>query len=132
MFRCSAHTPSLSTCYAHDTSSYPEQLCCKLATLYNFVETHMIDAAHHQQKSYNQHVQQRIFDVGDSVWLDLPAVGKLEPKWEGRIRQIVKAIQGPTIYMITDGKKERTVHTNRLCKRIQPASTLSQSSDDTP
>ena len=43
----------------------------------------MIDAAHHQQRSYNQHVQQRSFQVGDTVWLDLPTAGKLDPKWEG-------------------------------------------------
>ena len=43
----------------------------------------MIDAAHHQQRSYNQHVQQRSFQVGDTVWLDLLTAGKLDPKWEG-------------------------------------------------
>ena len=51
--------------------------------LYNFVETHMTDAAHHQQRSYNQHVQQRSFEVGDTIWLNVPTAGKLDPKWEG-------------------------------------------------
>ena len=67
MFGRSAHTPPLPACYAHDTSSYPEQLCCKLSKLYDFVETHMIDTAHHQQRSYNQQLQQRSFQVGDTV-----------------------------------------------------------------
>ena len=61
MLGCSTHTSPLPACYAHDTSSYPEQLRCKLLKLYDFVETHMIDVAHHQQRSYNQHVQQRSF-----------------------------------------------------------------------
>ena len=130
MFGRNAQTPPLPAGYAHDTSSYPEQLRCKLSKLYDFVETHMIDAAHHQQRSYNQHVQQRSFQVGDTVWLDLPTAGKLDPKWEGG--WIVKAIQGPTTYVISDGNKDRTVHINRLHKRIQPAPTLSESSDDTP
>ena len=43
----------------------------------------MIDAAHHRQRPYNQHVQQRSFQVGDTVWLALPTAGKLDPKWEG-------------------------------------------------
>ena len=44
----------------------------------------------------------------------------------------MKAIQDPTTYVISDGNKDRTVHINRLRKRIQPAPTLSESSDDTP
>ena len=82
MFGCSAHTPA---CHApaYDASSYPEQLCCKLSKLYDFVETHMIDATRHQQQSYNRHVQQRSFKLGDTVWLDIPTAGKLDPKWQG-------------------------------------------------
>lgn len=129
MFGRSAYIPPLATYYAHITSSYPEQLRCKLSRLYDFVETHMIDAAHHQQRSYNQRVQQRSFQVGDTVWLDLPTADKLDPKWEGG--WIVKAVQGQTTYVIKDGRKDRTVHINRLCKWIQPAYTHSESSDDT-
>ena len=44
MFGRSAHMSPLATYYAHDTSSYPEQLRCKLSRLYDFVETHVIDA----------------------------------------------------------------------------------------
>ena len=61
----------------------------------------------------NRHVQQRSFKLGDTVWLDIPTAGKFG--W------IVKAIQGPTTYVITDGKTDRAVHINRLRKRIQPA-----------
>ena len=46
---------------------------------------------------------------------------------------IVKAIQGPTTYVITDGKTDRTVHINRLRKCIQPAPTrTSKSAVDAP
>ena len=45
---------------------------------------------------------------------------------------IVKAIQDPTTCVISDGKKDRTVHINRLHKWIQPAPTLGESSDETP
>ena len=34
-------------------------------------------------------------------------------------------------YVMTDGKKDKTVHINRLCKRIQPAYTHNELSDDT-
>ena len=67
--------------------------------------------------------------MGDTVWLDVPTAGKLDPKWEGG--WVVKAIQGPITYVISDGKRNRTVHINRLRKQIQPAPTLSESSDDT-
>ena len=41
----------------------------------------------------------------------------------------MKAIQGPITYMITDGKRDRTIHINRLRKQTQPVPTLSESSD---
>ena len=39
MFGRGAHTPPLPACHAHahDASSYPEQLRCKLSKLYDFV-----------------------------------------------------------------------------------------------
>ena len=44
----------------------------------------------------------------------------------------IKAIQGPTTYVITDGRRDRTVHINRLCKRIQPSHTHSEASTGAP
>ena len=43
---------------------------------------------------------------------------KLDPRWEGK--WVVHSIPGPTSYTITDGKRFRTVHVNRLQQRIQP------------
>ena len=68
--------------------------------------------------------------MGDTVGLDLPIAGILDPKWEGGWK--VKVIQGPTTYVIIDSRRDRTVHINRLHKRIQPAPTLRESSDDAP
>ena len=64
------------------------------------------------------------------MWLDSPTAGKLDPKWEGGWR--VKAIQGPTMYVITDGRRDRTVYINRLRKRIQPSPIHSETSTGAP
>ena len=89
-----------------------------LSKLYDFVETYMIETSHHQQKSCNQHVQHSSFqqDVGF--------------KWEGE--WIVQAVQGPTTYVIIDGKRDRMVHINRLHKLIQPSPTHIEASESTP
>ena len=114
MFGCSAHPPPFASSNAYDAALHPEQLCCKVSKLYDFVKTHMIEVSYHQQNSYNQQVQHRSFQVGDTVWLALPTAGKLDSKQEGG--WIVQTVQGPTTYVITDGKRHRTVHINRLCK----------------
>ena len=103
---------------AHDPSSYHDQLQAKLAQLRDFVETYIAESAHHQKTSFDRHAQTRTFQVGDSVWLSIPTAGKLDPRWEGK--WVVHSIPGPTSYTITDGKRFRTVHVNRLQQRIQP------------
>ena len=102
---------------AHDLSSYHDPLQAKLAQLRNFIETYIAESAHHQ-KTFDRHAQTRTFQVGDSVWLSIPTAGKLDPRWEGK--WVVHSIPGPTSYTITDGKRFRTVHVNRLQQRIQP------------
>ena len=62
----------------------------------------MINATCYQQQSYNRHVQQRSFKLDDTVWLDIPTTGKLDPKWQWG--WMVKAIQGQTTCVITGGK----------------------------
>ena len=83
MFGQSTQKPHFPSLDSYDTSSYLNQLRSKLSKLYDFVETHMVEASRHQQTSYNQHVQDRHFQVGDMVWLSLPTAGKLDPKWQG-------------------------------------------------
>ena len=43
----------------------------------------MIAVAHHHQGSYNQHVQPRSIQVGDTAWLHLPTTDKLDLKYIG-------------------------------------------------
>ena len=115
------HTPQKPVVHphtAHDPSSYHDQLQAKLAQLRDFVETYIAESAHHQKTSFDRHAQTRTFQVGDSVWLSIPTAGKLDPRWEGK--WVVHSIPGPTSYTITDGKRFRTVHVNRLQQRIQP------------
>lgn len=103
---------------AHDPSSYHGQLQAKLAPLRDFMETSIAKKAHHQKISYDHHVKTQPFQVGDSVWLSIPHSRKLDPRWEEK--WVVHSIPGSTSYTITDGKRLRTVHVNRLQQRIQP------------
>ena len=115
------HTPQKPVVHPHtalDPSSYHGQLQAKLAQLRDFVETYIAESAHHQKTSFDRHAQTRTFQVGDSVWLSIPTAGKLDPRWERK--WVVHSIPGPTSYIITDGKRLRTVHVNRLQQRIQP------------
>ena len=116
MFGRSTQNFSFSLPPAFDPESYSNHLHSKLSQLYDFVETNLVEAAHHQQTSYNQHIQDRCFKVDDAVWLSSPTAGKLDPKREGG--WTVKAIKGPTSYEIVNGKKKKIVHINRLRKRM--------------
>ena len=44
--------------------------------------------------------------------LAVPTAGKLDPRWEGE--WVVKTIKSPVNVEITDGKRTKVVHTNRL------------------
>lgn len=83
------------------------------------METNVNQAAHSQQLYYNQHCSQRMFKVGDPVWLSVPTAGKLQPRWEGNWR--ITAVLSPITVKISDNKRLRTVHINRVRHRIQPA-----------
>ena len=43
---------------------------------------------------------------------------KLDPRWEGE--WVVKSVKGPVSVEIYDGKRTKTVHTNRLCHCCVP------------
>ena len=117
MFGRQPQTPPLPQTTAHEPGSYHAHLCSKLAQLCDFVETHLTEAACHQKKSYDQHTRLRSFQVGDCVWLSVPTAGKLDPRWEGG--WVIRSVLGPTTYTITDGKRSKTVHVNRLQRRNQ-------------
>ena len=108
-------TPDTS---AYDPSSYQTQITCKMAKLRDLVETHLVQSATKQQTMYNKHSAQRLFKVGDRVWLSVPTAGKLQPKWEGGWK-VVKVFS-PINMKIQDGRRMRVVHVNRLRHRFQP------------
>ena len=54
-----AQNTSIPLPTAFDPPSYSNHLHFKLLQLYDFVETHLVEAARHQQTSYNQHIQGR-------------------------------------------------------------------------
>ena len=82
------------------------------------MELNLSQSAAQQSQQYNQKASQRAFQVGTPVWLTVPTAGKLQPRWEGN--WIVKSVISPSNLEITDGKRERVVHVNRVRRRIQP------------
>ena len=119
MFGRTPQQPPFPETTAYDVGSYQNHLRSKLAQLTDFVEIHMTEAAHKQKLCYDQRAIYRFFKTGDTVWLTSPITGKLDPKWEGDWG--VKTVNGPTTYTISDGKRTRVVHVNRLRPRIQPS-----------
>ena len=97
---------------AYDAVSYQSGLRSTLSQLYDFVETHLVQAAQKQKNTYDHNAVQRSFTIGEQVWPSSHTAGKLDLKWEGKWR--IQLIQGPTTYTITDGDRTRTVHANRL------------------
>jgi len=60
--------------------------------LRDFVETYNSQASMQQKHHYDGHSSSRTFVVNDHVWLSVPTVGKLDPRWEGGwIIQAVKS-----------------------------------------
>ena len=90
----------------------------KLAELQDLVETNLAEAAARQKMMYDKHSTYRYFDVGDMVWLSVPTAGKLDPRWEGN--WMISAVKSPVTIEITDGKRKKVVHVNRLHHRVQP------------
>ena len=118
MFGRTPQAPPLPQATAHEPVSYHAQLCSKLAELHDFMDINLTEAANLQKKLYDKRTQSRSFQVGEKVWLSVPTVGKLDPRWEGG--WVIHSVQGPTTYSITDGKRSKTVHVNRLQRHIQP------------
>jgi len=66
------HKTPVTLLTAFDPQSYSNHFHVKLSQLYNLVEADVVEAAHHQQTLYNQHVQDQYFQVSDTVWLEMP------------------------------------------------------------
>ena len=78
-----------------------------------------MEAAQCRKGIYDQNSAERSFKIGDLVWLSIPTAGKLDPRWEGKWK--VKSRKSPVTMEITDGKRTKVVHVNRLQPRIQPS-----------
>ena len=102
---------------AYDISSYQQQLQAKLAELQGFVETNLVEAAQAQKFSYDHQLRITNFHKRDSVWLSIPAAGKLSPRWEGY--WTIQEVKNAVTMKITNGHHSKVVHVNRLRNRIQ-------------
>ena len=103
---------------AFDSSSYSAYLLTKLAKLQDLVANNTNAAAQQQKNHYNKNSVTRIFSVGEPIWLSIPTARKLQPRWEGK--WTVQEIRGPVNLKITDGKRTKVVHMNRVQHRVQP------------
>ena len=76
-----------------------------------------MESAKHHKGAYDQKSAEQRFKTGDLVWVSIPTAGKLDPRWEGKWK--VKIMRSPVTMEITDGKRTKVVHVNRLQPRIQ-------------
>ena len=90
---------------AFDPSNYSAQLQTKLASLQDLVHTNITANAQQQKLCYDKHSHVRSFAPGDLVWLSVPTLGKLQPKWQGKWKII--EIKNPINVKITDGQTTR-------------------------
>ena len=118
MYGWSPSTSSLSPTTAFESTSYPAHLQAKLAAMYDFVETNLAAAAHHQKSVHDRNSSKPHFSVGDPVWLSIPTAGKLDPCWEGKWN--INSIKSPINMEISDRKCVKVVHSNRLQHQIHP------------
>ena len=115
----------LSPAMAFDTQSYSSHLRKKLAELRDFVETNLAESAHQQKQAYDQRSNRREFSIDNCVWLSIPTAGKLESRWEGGWK--IKSIKSPVTMEITDGRRTKVVHVNRIRHRLPDPSELTSS-----
>ena len=119
--------PQLSFQPQFQPQSYQAQLQAKFAELQDMVETHIVDSAMAQKVHYDARTSKRSFQLDDLVWLSVPTAGKLDLRWEGCWK--IKSIKNALNMEITDGRRSKVVHVNRLRHRIQPCS---EESSDQP
>ena len=64
------------------------------------------------------------------MWLSVPVAGKLDPKWEGGWK--VTSVKSPVTVAISDGKRNKVVHINRLQHRVQPMESDEHAAESSP
>ena len=96
----------------HEVNKFPAVLQSKLAKLWDLDETHNAEDASRQKSHYDKTSIECHFIAGDKVWQSIPTAGKLDPRWDGRWH--TNSVKSPLTVEITDGKKTKIVHVNRV------------------
>ena len=94
------HLPSH---HLQDQLLYPTHFQSKLSELHDFVHANLTQAASSQKTFYDHHTSVPSFNIEDPVWLAVPTMGKLDPRWEGE--WVVNTVKSP---------RTKVVHTLRL------------------
>ena len=118
MFGRTPQSSQVQSLTSFDPSSYSAQLLSKLRELQELVLTNTKTAAQVQKFYYDKVSINRSFTPQELVWLSIPIAGKLQPRWEGKWK--VVEMKGPVTVQITDGRRTKVVHINRLRHRNQP------------
>ena len=121
-------TTQVQSLTGFDPSSYSTQLQVKLAALQDLVHINTTKAAQVQKLHYDKSSTSRSFTTQELVWLSIPTAGKLQPRWEGKWKVI--QMKSPVTVKITDGRRIRVVHINRVRHRNQPVETPEYTTND--
>ena len=130
MFGRPSHSPLFDSSHSFDSTSYQFYLRDQLAKLKDLVELNLVASSDTQKKYYDKQLSSRKFGVNDHVWLSVPVAGKLDPKWEGGWK--VTSVKSPVTVAISDGKRNKVVHINRLQHRVQPMESDEHAAESSP
>ena len=121
MFGRSPKSTQVQCLTGFDPSSYSSQLQAKLAALQKFVHMDTTKATQAQKFQYDRSSTNHSFAPQELIWLSIPTAGKLQPRWEGKWNVI--QMKSPVTVQITDGKRTRVVHVDRVRHHNQPVET---------
>ena len=125
MFGRDLHALLFDSPLTFDPGSYQHYLRAKLADLQDLVESNLVKAGDQQKIYYDKRSKVPSFAVNDKVWLSVLTAGKLQPRWEGGWK--VTSVKTPVTIKISDGTKNKVVHSNRLQHRYQAMANSSES-----
>ena len=121
MFGRTPKSSQVQSLTGFDPSSYSAQLQIKLRELQELVLSNTSTAAQAQKFYYDRTSTNRSFTPQELVWLSIPMAGKLQPRWERKWK--VVEMKGPVTVEITDGRRTKVVHINRVQHCDQPFET---------
>ena len=107
----SLHIPNLRTTAILDPNEYSHHLQRKLLEIRELVDANIVQSAGRQQHFHTStkppHLRQ-----GQTVLLNNPTKGKLDPRWTGP--WVVQQYENSTTLRLKKGEKEQVVHINRV------------------